>query len=75
MTAHPFHRSFTEHLATLSLSLLPFLEEGEGGPGGPIAWNWPELAPSWGHQWSQLRPSEQEEVGLGKEPRKKRYPR
>lgn len=42
------------------LSLLPF-----GGRNRVVLGNWPGLAASWGHSWTQLRPSEAEEVSLG----------
>ena len=58
------------HLRARSLPV-SFLGGGTGmlrGQGCHAGWNWPGLVASWGPQWAQLRPHEQEEVGLGKEP-------
>lgn len=44
------------------------------GWGCHVSWSWPGLVASWGAQWAQLRPHEQEEVGLGKEPEEETVP-
>lgn len=65
-----------QHLAARSLPV-SFHGGGTGmlrGWGCHVSWSWPGLVASWGAQWAQLRPHEQEEVGLGKEPEEETVP-